>query len=76
MKPQVIRQTSSTATVKDPHQWWEELLAKEQRLLDRENLMVSSEFTFSSATWDLLHQESEQLCRDIAACLAALQEVL
>ena len=59
----------------DPRDWWEELLERERKLQQRESLMTSPLMTFKSAAWDSLHRDSEQLCRDLAACQELLKEV-
>ena len=57
----------------DPVQWWHDLLAREHQLQQQEALMTVCNIRWSHAYWTQLHDDSERLCREMAACRQQLE---
>jgi hypothetical protein len=61
------------ATTSGAYVRWQQLLVEEQALQAIEALMCVCNIRWSSAFWQALHDRSEQLSHDMAACLKQLE---
>jgi hypothetical protein len=67
-----LQQQAALATT-DPYTRWQQLLAQEQELQALEAAMCGLwNIRWSTATWQLLHDRSERLANDMAACIASM----
>ncbi len=64
-----LQQQQALAAAVDPHAHWQQLLVQEQALQRLEAAMCVCNIRWSADAWQLLHDRSEQLSRDMAACI-------
>lgn len=57
----------------DPVRRWKQLLVEEQQLQPLEQIMTVQNIRWCTDAWQLLHDRSERLCREMAACLQQLE---
>ena len=66
-------QQQAAAVPTDPCAWWQQLLAEEAELQQRESIMTVCNVRWSHAYWTQLHERSERLCREMQLCLQQLE---
>ena len=67
------RLQQQAAASQDPALRWQQLLAREHQLQQQEALMTVCNIRWSHAYWTQLHDDSERLCREMAACRQQLE---
>lgn len=71
IKAQLV--VGAAATSAQAQQHWKQLLAEEAELQGLEAVMTVQNLRWSSVAWAQLHDRSEQLSHDLAACLQQLR---
>jgi hypothetical protein len=66
-------QRQAAAAPADPYLWWQQLLAEEAALQQREAVMTVCNLRWSHAFWNDLHNRSEALAHQMAACIQQLE---
>ena len=66
-------QQQAAAVPTDPCAWWQQLLAEEAELQQREGIMTVSNVRWSTAFWSDLHDRSERLANQMAACIQQME---
>ena len=66
-------QQQAAAVPTDPCAWWQQLLAAEAELQQRESIMTVRNVRWSTAFWSDLHDRSERLANQMAACIQQME---
>ena len=66
-------QQQAAAVPTDPCAWWQQLLAAEAELQQRESIMTVCNVRWSTAFWSDLHDRSERLANQMAACIQQME---
>ena len=66
-------QQQAAAVPTDPCAWWQQLLAEEAELQQRESIMTVTNIRWSTAFWSDLHDRSERLANQMAACIQQME---
>jgi hypothetical protein len=66
-------QQQAAAVPADPFLWWQQLLAEEAELQQRESIMTVRNVRWSHNFWADLHDRSERLANQMAACIQQME---
>ena len=67
------RLQQQAAALQDPALRWQQLLAREHQLQQQEALMTVCYIRWSLAYWTQLHDDSERLANEMAACIQQME---
>ena len=66
-------QRQAAAVPADPYLWWQQLLAEEAELQRLETVATCWNIRCSHGIWSSLHDRSERLANQMAACIQQLE---